>query len=273
VTPRERKDLLGRFVEIAARASQVVREGYEGELEVAYKTPQDPVTQLDRRVNELLVGALERDFPGVPIVAEESEPSTWAERATAEVAFYVDPIDGTKELLARNGEFAVMLGVAEHGEATVGVVDCPATGRVFTGAVGAGAWELKGGTRRAMRPSSEARPKEARYVVSRSHRDARTDALLSRIGATRVRPVGGAGIKAALVAVGEADAYVQLARAGQLWDGCGPEAIVRAAGAKYTEASGAAVDYRRETLALTGGVLCANPALYDALRGLLDQTP
>jgi 3'(2'), 5'-bisphosphate nucleotidase len=269
VTPAERKALLDRFVEIAARASEVVRAGYEGELKVDYKTPNDPVTDLDRRANELLVTAIEKDFPGVPIVAEESDPSTWAARSAGELAFFVDPIDGTKELVARNGEFAVMLGVAEAGEATIGVVDCPATGRVFTGAVGVGAWELRGGARKELRPSAETRPAAARYVISRSHRDARTDALLARIGATHLTPVGGAGIKAAMVATGEADGYVQLARAGQLWDGCGPEAIVRAAGALYTEASGEAVDYRRDTLALSGGVLCANPALHEALRKAL----
>src|SRR6188474_536750 len=114
------------MVRIANAAAQVVMEVYAQPFSVDYKGPHDPVTEADRRANTLIVEQLTRDFPGVPIVAEESEPQTFAEFRKSDRVFFVDPVDGTREFIDRNGEFVVMIGLVEGARALAAVIDAPA---------------------------------------------------------------------------------------------------------------------------------------------------
>jgi 3'(2'), 5'-bisphosphate nucleotidase len=123
----------------ALEASELVMSVYAAPFDVHFKAKDDPVTRADREANAHICERLERAFPGVPIVAEESDPSTYANFERADAAWFVDPLDGTREFVARNGEFAVMIGLAEGGRATVGVVVAPAWDRAFVGVVGVGA--------------------------------------------------------------------------------------------------------------------------------------
>ncbi|HEY6080618.1 MAG TPA: inositol monophosphatase family protein, partial [Polyangiaceae bacterium] len=104
---------LEAMLRIASEAARVVMEVYAKPFSVDYKAPSDPVTEADRRANALIVELLSREFPGVPIVAEESDPATFAEFRASERIFFVDPVDGTREFVDRNGEFAVMIGLVE----------------------------------------------------------------------------------------------------------------------------------------------------------------
>lgn len=253
----DRRRALEEMTRVARAAARLVLERYAGELRVEYKGQDDPVTALDRAANALVCEELARAFPGVPVVAEESDPSSWAARAGPE-AFFVDPVDGTRELILRNGEFSVMIGLAEGGRATAGVVAWPTEARTFVGADGEGAHELAtDGSRRALRVVEPRSPAEAIAVVSRSHPDPATAELLARSGFGRVVPLGSAGLKVVRVATGEAHAYVHLAGGGKLWDACGPEAILAAAGGALTDRHGRPLDYRGP-LALDG-VIAATP--------------
>lgn len=250
----EDERILSAMLRIASEASALVRAGYARDVRAEYKGPDDPVTEVDRAANELIVRALLRDFPGVPIVAEESDPSTFDARAHSDETFFVDPLDGTREFLAKNGEFAVMIGLARGGRAELGVVDATARNRVFAGGP-AGAFELApDGSRRSIR----ARPPHAplSVLVSRSRYGERTRALVERLDAV-ASPTGGAGLKTVLVCAGEADAYVHLDRAGMLWDACAGDAIARGSGVTLTNGAGAVIDYRRDPLELTNGVIVA----------------
>jgi 3'(2'), 5'-bisphosphate nucleotidase len=248
---------------LAARASAVVLQAYAGDIRAEYKSPGDPVTEVDRRVNELLVQALMRDFPGVPIVAEESDAATFAGRAQGD-AFFVDPIDGTREFIDKNGEFCVMIGLARGGRAALGVIDCPATGRVIAGSATAGSFErAKDGSRAALRASV---PTGAMTVaVSRSRFGARTREALAKLGEVVPRAVGSAGIKTMLVCTGEAHAYVHLGRAGCLWDACAGDAIAQGAGAVLTSGKGAPIDYRDGPIELTDGVIVAEAGVHASI--------
>jgi 3'(2'), 5'-bisphosphate nucleotidase len=248
--------VLEELLRIAAEAAEIVLRGYAGEIRAEYKAKDDPVTAVDREANARICDRLERAFPGVPIVAEESDPSTFGARAGARECFFVDPLDGTREFIARNGEFAVMIGLAVAGRATLGAVHAPAWGRVFAGGEGIAAFEqAPDGSRRRIAPSRVTAPAHARALVSRSRASAETLALLARLGVTVVEKMGGAGVKAMAVACGEADAYVHLGPAGKLWDACAPEAIVLAAGARYGDALGRPVDYALGPLDLAAGAL------------------
>lgn len=264
----DREDVLAKLLAAAAFAADVVMRIYaEPDFGVEMKGPDDPVTRADKEANALLLERLAAGFPGVPIVAEESDPSTFASFGSAPCALFVDPVDGTRDFIAKSGDFAVMIGFAEAGVPTVGVVHCPALGEVYGAAAGSGAFRLKNGVREAIRVSSAKELAGARCAVSRFHRDAAVDAKLGLLGPLTLVPMGSAGIKGVRVASGELELYAHPSGSKvKLWDACAPDAIVRAAGGVYTDARGTPFDYRGP-LAQRSGTLAANPTLHaEALR-------
>ncbi|MBK6465037.1 MAG: 3'(2'),5'-bisphosphate nucleotidase CysQ [Myxococcales bacterium] len=254
----------------ALGAAEIVNRIYhEADRGVTFKVGDDPVTRADHEANAFLLDALGRIAPGVVLVAEESDPASYAGYAEADAAFFIDPLDGTREFVAKNGEFCVMVGFAEAGRATVGVVACPSWAEAFLGAsLGEGAERgfaeraLPGGRREPIHVSSTESLGDARGLISRSHKSAATDAVLARLGAKELVPYGSAGLKALQVATGAFDFYAHPGPSGMLWDSCAPEAIVRGAGGLLTDAAGVAIDYRRPTLANERGVLAAGLALH-----------
>lgn len=265
--------MLGEMQRLAALASALVRRAYAKDFRVDYKSPGDPVTEVDRAANELLCTELARSFPGVPIVAEESEPSSFDTRLAGGPTFFVDPIDGTRDFILKNGEFAVMIGFTDGGQAQLGVVDCPARGRSFAGGAGVPTYVIADGAAPTPVPqaSSEARPfGELHALVSRSHGDA-TQAVLARMGILKVSLRGSAGVKSVGVIAGEADLYLQVGRAGKLWDSCAPEALALGAGLRLTDPFGGRFDYARSPLDLSRGVLVAAPPVHDAIVNKLTE--
>jgi 3'(2'), 5'-bisphosphate nucleotidase len=248
----------------AREASDLVMRIYALPFEVAYKGKDDPVTRADHESNALLCDRLSRAFPGLPIVAEESEPATYAGFASADAVWFVDPLDGTREFVAKNGEFAVMIGLAEHGRATMGVITAPAWGRAFVGVVGEGAWEVAAdGTRAPIHVSARSSLEGASMVVSRSRTSPELLALAAAMGVPAPVALGSSGLKAAVVATGDRDVYMQKGRAGMRWDACSSDALVHAAGGRMTETSGAAIDYAAADLTNRHGLLATNGALHE----------
>ena len=266
----DRLELLDNVLAIAWRASEVVLRVYAAPFDVDYKEKDDPVTRADREANALICKALLADYPGIPVVAEESDPSTYAGYASASSAWFVDPLDGTREFVKRNGEFAVMIGLAEHGLATVGVIVCPAVNRAFIGAKGKGAFEVaRDGSRHAIHTSDAKTLGEALLVVSRSQRTGQLEDLAVRLGFRGVARCGSAGVKATRIACGEADVYAQPGRAGALWDACAPEALVMAAGGRATDAHGTIIDYAARELPNHHGFVATNGYLHEDVLELL----
>jgi 3'(2'), 5'-bisphosphate nucleotidase len=258
------RHVLEEVLAISARASAAIREIYKHPFEVEFKIGDDPVTLADRQANEIIVAGLTAAFPGIPVVAEESDPASYALWREASAVWFVDPLDGTRDFVKRNGEFAVMIGLAEHGRATLGVIECPADGRRFAGAAD-GAWEvMPDGVWRKLSVSSIADPKLAHMVVSRSRPSDVLDRVGARLGLAKTTKVGSAGLKALRVACGEADVYAHVGQAGYRWDACAPEAIARGAGAKITDIEGNAYDYAAEHLENATGIVVSNGLLHDA---------
>jgi 3'(2'), 5'-bisphosphate nucleotidase len=200
----------------------------------------------------------------VPVVAEESAGGDFDLFWQAPRVFFVDPLDGTRDFVARNGEFVVMIGLAERGRAVSGVVHSPVQSTAWVGAIGVGAWEISdaGGVKRPIRVSREGSLSHARTVVSRSRRDPDLEKALAALGVERVHARGSAGLKAADVATGRADIYVQTGCAGQRWDACAPEAIVRAAGGQCSDLLGNEFDYSQPRLENDRGLLMTNGGLH-----------
>jgi 3'(2'), 5'-bisphosphate nucleotidase len=255
---------LEAMLQIAREASALVARVYATDFAVDYKRPADPVTEADRQANALICSRLAMVFGPVPVVAEESPEGSFDRFWRAPRVFFVDPLDGTRDFVARNGEFVVMIGLAEQGRAISGVVHAPATGTAWIGAVGLGAWEIAdgGGPKTPIRVSPERDLREARAVVSRTRRDPDLERALRALGVERISARGSAGLKAADVAVGRADLYIQTGCAGQLWDACAPEAIVRAAGGQCSDLLGNAIDYSQPELGNARGLLMTNSGLH-----------
>lgn len=263
------EDELLEIVAIARRAARVILDVYATAFVVDLKGPNDPVTRADREANDLICGELEARFPGHAIVAEESvptDPAVLAGLVQSERVFFVDPLDGTREFADRNGEFVVMIGLTIAGRPALGVVVSPTTGQVLAGRVGEGGFlEESGGARRPLLVSTETDPSAARLMVSRSHRPRLAGLLCTSLGITREIPCGSVGLKVARLAVGEAELYAHAGLGAQRWDTCGPEAILVAAGGRFTDLSGQLIDYRDPDLVLRNGILASNGILHDAV--------
>lgn len=258
--------LLRTLDRVAREAAVLILEVYATKFSVDFKAPRDPVTEADRRANELICERLSQQFPNVPIVAEESEPETFAEYRTAERIFFVDPLDGTREFVARNGEFVVMIGYVEGDRAAAAVIHAPESGISWLGAVGSGAAQIDAqGVETPISVSTVGALGDARIVGSRSHRNPALEQALGALGARELVALGSAGLKASVVAHGAADAYVAPHYAGKRWDACAADALINAAGGKLTDSRGKLIDYRSERLDNDRGVVASNGLLHDAI--------
>jgi 3'(2'), 5'-bisphosphate nucleotidase len=262
---------LDSLLAIARDAAQAIMEVYGRSFEVDYKAPDDPVTEADRRANALICERLAVAFPSVPVVAEESAPEHYAGFREHHRILFVDPVDGTREFVDRNGEFVVMIGLVEGERARCGVVLAPTTGVAWCGEVGKGAYRVsEGGQLQPLSVSGCEARQAARLVASRTHRSIAVQRALDRLGVAEIRALGSAGLKGAAVAAGEADLYVAPGYAGMLWDACAIDALVTSAGGAFSDTFGAAIDYRGE-LDNRRGLLATNGRLHAGLVELITQ--
>ena len=265
-------NLLATLMTIADEAARVVMGVYEQPFSVEYKGPSDPVTQADRLANRLICDRLAAAFPDIPIVAEESPPEHWADFRRSERIFFVDPVDGTREFVAKNGQFVVMIGLVEGLRPTHGVLHAPALGQVWAGEVGHGAFVIEAdGQRTALAPLTEKPLSEAIVVASSSKRGELSEGERSLLNPKQLISIGSAGLKGALVADGRADVYYARKNAGCLWDTCAPEAILRALGGVFTDAQGQPLDYRDQDIAQNRGAVAAVPGLHQEVIAALTR--
>jgi 3'(2'), 5'-bisphosphate nucleotidase len=228
---------------LACRAGDIILRHY-GEIETAARRKDDhsPVTDADEEAEACILEELRMIAPGVPIIAEE-EVSAGRIQDIGGRFYLVDPLDGTKEFLSRNGEFTVNIGEIVDGRPVRGVVFAPAKDRLFIGEGGCGAFDLK--TNPGAEPDfASLRPIWARpapadglvAVASRSHRDAKTDDYLARFPVKEFVSAG-SSLKFCLVAAGEADIYPRLGRTME-WDTAAGHAVLAAAGGSVVTIDG-----------------------------------
>lgn len=255
--------LLEQLLGIARQAATEILEVYRQPFEVAYKGPRDPVTEADRRANQLICGRLQSLFPGVPVVAEESPESDWGQFRKADRVFFVDPLDGTREFVARSDQFVVMIGLLDGARPSHGVLYSPVTQIAWLGAVGREAIQIaRDGSTRTLRIQPSSSLETARVVASRGHPDSLLERSLRELAPAEIVPMHSAGLKGAAVASGQADIYLAPESAGCRWDSCAPEAIITAAGGVYTDALGHSLDYRAARLENDAGIVAASPKLH-----------
>lgn len=235
--------LLDGLIAASIEAGRIILDVYSRPIDVAFKADASPVTEADGLAEAVLLAALERLAPGVAVVAEESVAAGLVPPA-ADRFFLVDPLDGTKEFIHRNGEFTVNVALIEYGVPVMGVVHAPAVGRLFAGGPD-GAWEMAvdgsvAGERRPIHVRDL--PAEgATLLFSRSHATAATDAFRPTVAVAGHRVIG-SSLKFCLIAAGEADVYPRFGPTME-WDTAAGDAVLRAAGGVVTLSDGTPFPY------------------------------
>ncbi|MFG6179053.1 3'(2'),5'-bisphosphate nucleotidase CysQ [Halomonas sp. THAF12] len=224
-------DLRARLIDGVHAAGRRVLAVYERDFAVETKDDQSPLTEADMASHHALVELLEAATPEVPILSEESGDIPYATRQTWQRYWLIDPLDGTKEFIKKNGEFTLNVALIEDGVPVFGIVHAPVLGTTWVGQHGQGAW--KQGTAGSAEPITvRALPnpeQEAWKIVgSRSHGSAEFEAFCAELPAHE-RVSMGSSLKLCLVAEGAADLYPRLAPTSE-WDTAAAQAVVTAAG-------------------------------------------
>ena len=228
-------------------AGQAIMQVYAtDDFHVELKPDESPITRADRASNEIIVQSLSALYPDIPILSEESPKPVPSERDAWERFWLVDPLDGTKEFVKRNGEFSVCVGLLEKNRPVFGAVYAPVTDALYAGGPGMGSVKQAGGQRMRIRARGPG-PQEAVIVVgSRSHPDPALGAYLERFPDRRELAVG-SSIKFGMVAEGAAHLYARRNRTWE-WDTAAGHALVLGAGGSFTAMGGGEFPYNKHTL-------------------------
>ena len=243
-------------INLAREAGVIVKTFYQVPPTVRWKDPTEPVTEADRAVNAYLVKQFAQLFPEDGVLAEESKDDL--SRLQKRRVWIVDPLDGTAEFIAHNGEFCIMIGLAVDSAPVIGVVYQPIDDVLYYAAQGQGAFVEEFGDRFPLRVSTETDLSRFRLVVSRSHRAPLVDAMIKELDVQRERSVGSVGLKIGLIARGQADFYVHPNPGTKEWDTCAPEVIVREAGGIMTDCWNRPLRYNQEDVVRHFGLLTSN---------------
>lgn len=249
-TTLDRQELTDALCRIALRAGAAIMDHYDGEVAVTHKDDKSPVTAADQEAEDIILPGLEQAAPGIPVISEEAT-AAGKEPEVAERFFLVDPLDGTREFINKNGEFTVNIALIEDGHPTAGVVYAPAKERMFYANGEGQAFECTiapdaNGDMSRCRDRKELRvrsanPKSLTVVASRSHRDHKTDEYLAMYNIGEF-VAAGSSLKFCLVAAGEADIYPRHGRTME-WDTAAGHAVLNGAGGKVTQMDGSPFTY------------------------------
>ena len=241
---------------VAREAATIVNTFYVGSSEVRYKSHNEPVTEADRSANLHIVSRIQAEFPEDGLLSEESKDNLV--RLNKERVWIIDPLDGTKEFIARNGEFSIMIGLAIGGKAVMGIVMQPDPGLLYVGAVNHGAYLYEHGERIPLVVSTQTDISRMVMVSSRSHRQQIVDKVRKDLRITSERVSGSVGLKVGLISRQLADLYVHPSPGCKEWDICAPHALLEAAGGQITDCWGAPILFNKRDVRAHNGLLASN---------------
>jgi len=234
--------LIQPVIDIAAKAGAEILKIYESDdFGVETKDDESPLTLADKASHEAIVAALAKLTPEIPILSEEAADISWEERSQWPEYWLIDPLDGTKEFIKRNGEFTVNIALIQGHQAVLGVVYVPVQDHCFYGFKDGGAFEkTAAGETQPIRTTVPAQS-PVRVVGSRSHRGELVDAYLAKLGDHEMVSMG-SSLKLCLVASGAADVYPRLGLTSE-WDTAAAQAVVESAGGKVVQTNGETLLY------------------------------
>lgn len=234
--------LLEPCITLALRAGEAIMRVYADPFEVEHKADASPLTAADMAAHRILVAGLHTLTPELPVLSEESAAISWSERRAWTRYWLVDPLDGTREFVKRNGEFTVNIALIDGDRPVLGVVHAPALGETAFARRGVGAFarHADGDT-----PLHVRRPEAPlRVAASRSHLDARTAAALARMGEPATIGLG-SSLKFLRIAAGEIDVYPRFGPTSE-WDTAAAQCILEAAGGVVLALDGMPLRYNRK---------------------------
>lgn len=228
---------------IARAAGDAILTIYRQPFAVEYKQDESPLTAADQGAHEVIVQALARLTPDIPVLSEESDAETMQARCGWSRYWLVDPLDGTKEFVSRNGEFTVNIALIEESRPVWGLVYAPVLDRLWYGGKGVGAWRVADGKHKAI----QTRPHEAgqawRVVGSRNHLSQETLDYLAPFGEIELVSMG-SSLKFCIIAEGGAELYPRLAPTYE-WDTAAAQAVLEGAGGSVTQLDGSSLAYNK----------------------------
>ncbi len=258
--------------ELARAAGAVLLKHYHSPFLVEQKVNAlseiEEVTAADREANELIVSRLQEEFPDDGILAEESTDSEY--RLQRDRVWLIDPMDGTKNFIQRDGDFAVQIGLTVGGETVAGVVFQPTRDLLYRAALGSGAWmEAPNQPTSRLVVSNRTDPGEMVLASSRSHRSPRMERVVNAIGFKEETRRGSVGVKIGLIAEQQADLYLHLSPSTKQWDTCAPEIILTESGGRLTDLFGQPLRYNAVRVDNQNGVVATNGAAHEiVIKGL-----
>lgn len=263
---REYQQEIEVATELARAAGAILLKHYHSPFLVEQKInalqEMEEVTAADREANDLIVRRLAIEFPNDGILAEESADTE--DRLTKQRVWLIDPMDGTKNFVQRDGDFAVQIGLVVAGGPVVGVVYQPVLDLLYRAVKGEGAWrETHGSQAEQMRVSNKTDPAEMVLASSRSHRSPRMERVVDSFGFRHETRRGSVGVKIGLIAERDADLYLHLSPSTKQWDTCGPEIVLTEAGGKLTDLFGKPLQYNALRIDNRNGVVATNGVAHE----------
>ncbi|MBT8092693.1 MAG: 3'(2'),5'-bisphosphate nucleotidase CysQ [Gammaproteobacteria bacterium] len=233
--------LIEPVVALAEEAGRAILEVYSTDFEVQSKTDESPLTQADLASHRCIAAGLAELTPEIPVISEEDGLPDFAERGRWTRYWLIDPLDGTKEFVNRNGEFTVNIALIDQHRPVLGVVYVPVQNKSYVGCEGSGARVRTGDADWQTIRVAASSSKPVRVVGSRSHRGASLDAYLEALGKHDMVPMG-SSLKFCVVAEGGADIYPRLGPTSE-WDTAAAQAVVEQAGGRVVTLDGKPMKY------------------------------
>ncbi len=259
-------ELVDQLIALARRAGDAILEVYNSDFAVQSKADDSPLTQADLAAHKLLVAGLAQLTPEIPVLSEEAVPPEYGVRKHWQQYWLLDPLDGTKEFVNRNGEFTVNIALVSDGQPMFGVVGVPVTGAVYVGDVAAqAAFCDENDGRRALvgRKVDTAAP--LTLVASRSHGSKRLEDFINLVAEQFVgveRTPVGSSLKLCILAEGKADFYPRLGPTSE-WDIAAAQAVLCSAGGSVWAVDGNPVAYNKEATFLNPEFFAVADASFD----------
>ena len=259
--------LMTPAVDLAEEAGRAILEVYATDFDVQSKGDDSPLTQADLAAHRRIAAGLEALTPDIPIISEESGLPPFELRRTWPRYWLVDPLDGTREFVNRNGEFTVNIALIEGRRPVLGVVHVPVQTRTYVGCEGHGAELRVAGTPPEPIHVAETSGERVRVVGSRSHRGKSLDAFLAALDDCGLAPelvAMGSSLKFCVVAEGRADVYPRLGPTSE-WDTAAAQAVVEQAGGAVLRLDGNPLSYNEKEQILNPDFVVVGPADRDWL--------
>jgi len=260
--------LVDPLIDIARAAGQAALAHYGPRPGTRAKADGSPVTDADEASEAVILAGLAQLTPDIPVVSEERMAGGHAPFPPGPAPrwfWLVDPLDGTKEFIARNGEFSIMIGLVVDQRPVMGVIHQPSSGLIYSGVVGQGAHLHEEGETIPLQVSGRTNVRDMVLVSSRSHRKQIVDTIRRKLRITSESVTGSVGLKVGQIARQLADLYIHPSPGCKEWDLCAPEAVLTAAGGVITDCWGNQLIYNKRDVRAHNGLIASNGQIHEQI--------